>query len=300
VSFDSVVLLGFGGPERREDVRPFLDRVLHGRSVPRERYDEVVAHYEAIGGTSPYNALTRRLAAALTERLNGDATVYVAYRRTEPLIAEVFDRLGSAGRTQIVAIPMAPHQSEHVDPYVATVEDAEKSLPYRFDVRYIAQYYDHPLFVEAHAQRTADALHALGANGFDATALVFSAHSVPQGVADSAPYVAQLQRSAELIAEHAGAPRWTLGYQSRSGSPRDPWLEPDVRDVLRALPARGFERAVVVPVGFVSDHVEVLYDLDVEAASAAAAAGVTMRRATGLNDHPIFVDMLAQLVREAQ
>lgn len=288
---DRVVLLGFGGPESREEVRPFLDRVLQGRPVPPERYEEVVQHYEEIGGKSPFNELTQRQAGALRGKLRErgmDVPVLVAYRNAAPFIDDVAAQVQRAGG-RTCAIVLAAHQSE------VSWDKYAQALP---GAAYVPPFYDRPLFVRAHAQRAADALASLGKANFDDVALIFTAHSIPQAMADRAPYVEQLRRSAELIARQLAAPSWQIAYQSRSGRPSDPWLEPDIRDALRALAAQGCRDTVVVPVGFLCDHVEVLYDLDIDARAVADAVGIRMARAAALNDHPLFIEMLADLVQQ--
>lgn len=282
--FDAVVLLGFGGPSSPDEVRPFLDRVLEGRSIPQARYEEVVRHYEAIGGASPFNELTRRQAQALRVELAArdlTAPVEVAYLNSPPFIGDV-------AAVHPLGIILAAFQSP------ASWEKYLR-LP---GATYAPPYSERPLFVQAYAERARDALMPLQRSSFEGVELIFTAHSIPQPVANAGPYVAQFSAAAQAIAREAGAPSHTIAYQSRSGSPADPWLEPDVRDVIRALPSHGFREAVVVPIGFLCDHVEVLYDLDVAAAQAAAECGVRMSRATALNDHPLFIRLMADLVAE--
>jgi ferrochelatase len=289
-SYDAIVLLGFGGPESREEIRPFLDRVLEGRRIPPARYEEVAGHYEHMpGGKSPFNELTRRQAAGLERELRARGITIplrIAYKNSAPYERDVVEELARAGAHRLLGVILAVHQSP-------ASWDKYRTLP---NADYVEPYFDHPLFVRANAERVRDALARLGKTTFDGVALIFTAHSIPQAMADRSPYVRQLERSAELIAKEAGAPAWRIAYQSRSGSPADPWLEPDVRDVLKSLPASGIHDAIVAPVGFLCDHVEVLYDLDVDAAASAREAGVHMERAQALNDHPLFVRMLAELV----
>ena len=291
MSSRTVVLLGFGGPTRPEEIRPFLDRVLQGRPVPPQRYESVVEHYLHIGGKSPFNELTQRQADALARELRQrgyDAVVLTAYVNAAPFASDVAAQLQTQGVHPIVII-LAAHQSPASwDKYAGLIPDAT----------YVPPYYEHPLFVRAHAQRVRDALAELGKTSFDGVELIFTAHSIPQAMADRSPYVRQLERTAQLVAAQAQAPSWRIAYQSRSGSPADKWLEPDIRDVLRALPAQGVREAVVAPIGFLCDHVEVLYDLDVDAAQAARDAGVRMERAAALNDHPDFIRMMADLVEQ--
>lgn len=292
MSTRAIVLLGFGGPTRPEEIRPFLDRVLQGRRVPPERIELVVGHYMHIGGKSPFNELTQRQADALASELHSrgtDASVRTAYVNAAPFVADVARDLRNEGVEHPLVIILAAHQSPASwDKYVGLIPDAQ----------YVPPYYEHPLFVQANAARVREALARFGKTSFEGIELVFTAHSIPQAMADASPYEAQLKRSAESIAREAGSPSWRIAYQSRSGSPADKWLEPDVRDVLHALPREGIREAIVAPIGFLCDHVEVLYDLDVDAAKAAEDAGVRMERAPALNDHPLFIRMLADLVEQ--
>jgi ferrochelatase len=269
-----------------------LDRVLQGRRIPPERYETVVSHYMHMGGKSPFNELTQKQAQALQRELRSrglDARVRTAYLNAPPFAADLASQLRQDGAGRPIVIILAAHQSPASwDKYLELIPDALYAPP----------YFDHPLFVEANAQRVRGALEDLKRDSFADVALIFTAHSIPQTMADVSPYVAQLQRSAELVAQAAGAASWRIAYQSRSGSPKDPWLEPDVRDVLRSLPSEGLHDAIVAPIGFLCDHVEVLYDLDVDAAAAAREAGVRMARAVALNDHPAFIRMLADLTEQ--
>ncbi|HEY9181275.1 MAG TPA: ferrochelatase, partial [Candidatus Baltobacteraceae bacterium] len=203
--------------------------------------------------------------------------------------ADVARELRDEGIEKPVVIILAAHQSPASwDKYTGLIPGG----------RYVPPYYEHPLFVRANAARVREALQRLGKRSFDGVELIFTAHSIPQAMADASPYEAQLRRSAQLVAREAGAQSWRIAYQSRSGSPAEKWLEPDIRDVLRALPGERTHEAIVAPVGFLCDHVEVLYDLDVDAAKAAKDAGVAMERASALNDHPLFIEMMADLAME--
>lgn len=296
---NAIVLLGFGGPESEREVRPFIDRVLDGRRIPPSRYEQVVENYTLIGGKSPYNERTRQLATALTAELaqrGVDTPVTIAYRNAEPFVDDVVARFAEARAQRLLAIVLAPHEgSAGRDKYVQVAEQARsragEAAP---EIDYIDTFFDHPLFVAAHAQRITEARARLGADG-ERAALIFTAHSIPTTTPGVERYVEQLNRTAQLIAAELNVPHWTLAYQSRSGAPNDPWLEPDVRDVLRELSATGTRTAIVDPIGFLCDHVEVLYDLDIDAQAVAAQAGVRFERAGTLNDHPLFVRMLADL-----
>ncbi len=298
-AIDAVLLIAFGGPERMEDVRPFLDNVLRGRPVPPERYEAVVHHYEVIGGRSPLNAYTMAQAEGLRAVLANEGPalpVYVGMRNWSPYIADTLARMQADGVRHALGVILAPHRAEaSFERYMALVADGRAALgPTAPMVTYAGSWFDHPLFIATMAARTRDALaRAPGAP------LVFTAHSIPVPMAGESPYVRELEASARLTAAAVGHGDFMIAYQSRSGGPRDPWLEPDVNDVIRDLAGRGARAVVVVPIGFVCDHVEVRYDLDVEARATAASVGVELVRAETANDHPTFARMLAAVVRAA-
>lgn len=288
--YGAVVLLGFGGPESPAEIRPFLDRVLEGKRIPAARYEEVVSHYEHMpGGKSPFNELTARQAQGLARELRErgiELPVRVAYKNAAPFLDDVVREIEGAGK--VLGIILAVFQSPASWEKYQVLPDAD----------YAGPYFDNPLLIEANAQRVRDALERIGTASFEDTALIFTAHSIPQTMADASPYPKQFARTAELVARSARAREWQIAYQSRSGSPADPWLEPDVRDVIQSLPARGKRNAVVAPIGFLCDHVEVLYDLDTDAAAVARECGVRMERAEAINDHPLFIRMLADIVQQ--
>jgi ferrochelatase len=299
---DSVLLIAFGGPERPEDVRPFLQIVTAGRRIPPERLEEVAHHYDLMGGGSPLNALTDRQAEGLRAALAAEGRavpVWVGMRNWHPFLHETVARMKEAGARRALGIILSSLVTEAS--WARYVEDVaaarDKVGPEAPDVVYAAPWSDHPRFIEAMADRARVALEAVEPARRAEARLVFTAHSVPVAMAAGSPYAAQLETAARLIAQALGRPRWSLAYQSRSGSPRDPWLEPDIGDLIRALAHEGARDVVVVPVGFVCDHVEVLYDLDVEARAAAESCGMGFHRAAAANDHPAFIAMLADLVR---
>jgi ferrochelatase len=298
---DAVLLVAFGGPERPEEIRPFLQIVTAGRPIPPARLEDVARHYEVIGGRSPLNALTRHQAAALADALaaRGRALpVWVGMRNWHPFLHETLAEMKDRGRRRAVAVILSSLQTEaswarYVDDVAAARDKVGPDAP---EVVFAPAWADHPRFVDAMVDRTRAALAHIDSARRPAARLVFTAHSVPVAMAAGSPYAAQLEATARAVAERLGRAGWRIAYQSRSGSPRDPWLEPDVSDVIRALAREGARDLVVVPVGFVCDHVEVLYDLDVEARQVAEAAGVGFHRAPAANDHPDFIAMLADLV----
>ena len=291
---DAVLLLAFGGPTRLEEVRPFLENVTRGRRIPPDRLEAVAHHYELIGGRSPLNALTFRQAAALRGVLPG-LPVYVGMRNWDPYIADTIGEMAMAGVRRAVGLVLSPHANEASrERYVETVDLARAALGARApEVVYPATWHTHPRFIAA----LVDCLRQARARVSPAAPVVFTAHSIPTASADASPYVRELGETAQAVADALGLARWQLAYQSRSGNPRDPWLEPDVNDALRTLATEGVREVIVAPIGFVCDHVEVLYDLDIEARATADALGLGFVRAATVNDHPEFIAMLADVAR---
>lgn len=302
--FDSVLLLGYGGPESLAEVRPFLNNVLRGLRVPPERYEAVVHHYEMIGGRSPLNELTARQARALAEVLEREGPrlpVYVGMRFAKPHIFTAIRNMMRDGRRRAVGIVLAPYRSEPsfekyreaVDEVVAAAGPEQAPA-----VEFVEPWFDHPLFAEAQAKQVKQALARLPEDRADSARLIFTAHSIPTAVAERCPYARQVEEASSKVAQILGRDAWKLAWQSRSGSPQTPWLEPDVASVLAHERRDGATDVVLCPIGFVSDHVEVLYDLDLEAAQICRDLGLNMVRAGTVNDHPLFIRALADLVRQ--
>ena len=299
--FDSVLLIAFGGPEKLEDVRPFLEIVSVGRRIPPERLEEVARHYELIGGRSPLSELTMRQARGLHQALKRDGVptpVYVGMRNWHPFLHETLAKMRDQGCRQTLGIILSSFQTEASwERYVADVAAArEKVGAGAPEVAYARPWAEHPRFIDAMVARAADALADVPAPKRADALVIFTAHSVPVAMASGSPYARQLESAALVIAGRLGHARWQLAYQRRSGAPSDPWLEPDICDALRGVKGQGIEDVVVDPIGFVCDHVEVLYDLDVEARAVAAEVGLRFHRAQAANDHPAFIAMLADLV----
>jgi ferrochelatase len=301
---DAVLLIAFGGPEKPDDVRPFLANVTRGRPIPPARLDDVAHHYEVIGGRSPLNELTFRQADALRARLRGDGIarpVYVGMRNWTPYLHETLAAMAADGVGAALGIILSPQRTEASwERYQQSVDEARARVGATAPaVRFAPPWSDRPGFLEAMADRVRAAFAAVPAAERAGTPLVFTAHSVPVPMAAASPYVAQLTESSRRVAERLGHAAWSIAYQSRSGRPEDPWLEPDVGDTIRRLATGGVRQVVVAPIGFVCDHVEVLYDLDVEVRAIAEQHGVGFHRATTVADHPAFIGLLAELVRDA-
>lgn len=300
---DAVLLIAFGGPTAPEEIRPFLDHVLVGRPVPKARYEEVVQHYLDVGGSSPLQRLTMRQAAALEAELARGGTplpVLVGMRHWHPFIAATLKAMADRGLTRAAAIILAPHASEvSRQAYEREVTQGLASLGSRAPrIDYARDWSEDPLLIEALAARLAEARETLPKGGRDRAAVLFTAHSIPSAMSMRSGYAASLRRTADAVARAAGVARFRLVYQSRSGSPQEPWLEPDILDALDEEARGGAADVLVAPIGFVSDHVEVLYDLDVAARRRAADLGLRFARAGTPGDHPAFVRLLARLVVE--
>ena len=298
--FDAVLLIAFGGPESPGEIRPFLERVTAGRRIPRARLEAVARHYELIGGRSPLNELTRAQADALRRRLARDGVtvpVHVGMRNWRPFLDEALAELAADGRRRVLGIILSAFQTEASwGRYISAVETAREAMTVGAPaVDYARAWSRHPLFIQAVADRVSATAGEMPQALRDAP-LVFTAHSIPRSMADGSPYAAQFGEASRRVAQSLGRAHWTLAYQSRSGNPRDPWLEPDVGDVIEELARAGEKAVIVVPIGFVCDHVEVLYDLDVDARQRARELGMGFYRAPAVNDHPLFIDMLAEIV----
>jgi ferrochelatase len=304
VPFDAVLLIAFGGPQGLDDIRPFLANVLRGRRVSPGRVDEVARHYELFSGVSPLAAITRRQADALRDRLEQAGTplhVYVGMRNWHPYLSDTMAGMAAAGVRHAIGFIAAPHASySSCEQYKENVRDArlwlrDRGLP-DIEVTYVPSWYAHPMFVEAHAAHVREALARLPAALADQARVIFTAHSIPLAAAERSRYREQLAESSRLVAARLGRADWTVAYQSRSGRPEDPWLEPDVCDYLRQAHGDGLESAVLCPIGFVCDHIEVLYDLDHEAAGVARSLGMALERAESVNGDPRFIEMMTDVV----
>jgi protoporphyrin/coproporphyrin ferrochelatase len=317
-AYDALLLLSFGGPEGPDDVMPFLENVVRGRGVPRDRLLDVAQHYQHYDGVSPINDQNRALLAAIRTEFaeHGlDLPVYWGNRNWHPYIADAVAEMSRDGVRRALVFVTSAYSSysgcrQYQDDLAAAVEATGPGAPGLHKLRH---FFDHPGFVEPQADAVRAAVAAIDASRQATTRLVFTAHSIPTSMArQSGPaalvaelsaeqglYVAELREASRLIAA-AGAPGigWDLVWQSRSGPPSVPWLTPDVNDHLEALAGDGVTDVVVVPVGFVSDHVEVLWDLDNEARETAARLGLGFRRTPSPGTDPRFVAMVRELVVE--
>ena len=303
--FDAVLLISFGGPQHLGEIRPFLRNVLRNRRIPERRFEAVVKHYERFDGISPLTSITMRQADGLRARLQAAPTpmpVYVGMRNWHPFLEDTFVEMAGAGVRRALAVPLAAQHSysscgQYKQNVVTAREHLRRVAARDIELTYIAGWHDHPGFVSANAKHITQALSELPSHHREHARIVFTAHSVPKSMADGARYEDELRESARQVARALGWDDWALVYQSRSGRPEDPWLGPDVCDYLRTECERGLEAVVLSPIGFVADHIEILYDLDYEAGAVCKEVGVEMRRAATVNDDPLFLDMLANIVR---
>jgi ferrochelatase len=305
MSRQGLLMISFGGPHEREDIRPFLRNVLAGRPIPEPRFEAVVQHYELLGGRSPITEHTQSQADALATELarRGRAfDVRIGMRHWKPWLKDTLLAFREAGFRELWGLIMAAQETEaSAARYVQAVDAARAEIgPDAPSVRYVSGWGLSEGVMEAHACNLARGYARLSLERRERASLLFSAHSVPVPMAKSSPYVAQLEETAARVAALVGVPTYRLVYQSRSGNPRDPWLEPDVLDALSEEAARGVRDVLVSPIGFLCDHVEVLYDLDIEAKRKAEELGITLHRVPTLGTHPAFIRALAESVERAQ
>ena len=302
-TYDALLVLSFGGPEGMDDVIPFLENVTRGRNIPRQRLEEVAEHYYHFGGISPINTQNRELIAALEKELASHGItlpVYFGNRNWHPMLRDTLAAMQFDGvKSALVFVTSAYSSYSGCRQYredVMTALDALREQSMRFDK--IRVFYNHPGFIEPMARRLREARYLLPENGRASAEVMFTAHSIPVSMARGSAYERQLREASRLVAHLAGADRYQLAWQSRSGPPYIPWLEPDVLDELDRLRESGVRDVVVVPIGFISDHLEVLFDLDVEAQQRANELGMTMIRVPAVGTDPEFVAMIRELIEE--
>lgn len=310
--YDALLVVSFGGPEQAADVIPFLENVTRGRGIPPERLEAVAAHYLELGGHSPINDQCRALLAAVNADLTAhdvDLPVYWGNRNWDPYLSDTLEQMSRDGVTRAAAFVTSAYSSySGCRQYRENLFDAAAGVSGSPRIDKLRHYFHHPGFVDAFTDSTQSALESLSEAHRQRAQLVFVTHSIPTPMAESAgptgnAYVDQHVCVAELVTEEIALRTgilhgWDLVYCSRSGPPRVPWLEPDVNDHLTSLSEQGIEAVVVVPIGFVSDHMEVIYDLDTEAAATAKELGLAFARAGTPGTHPAFVAMVRELLVE--
>jgi protoporphyrin/coproporphyrin ferrochelatase len=302
--YDALLIVSFGGPEGPDDVLPFLDNVLRGLSLPPPVKSRIAKRYEPFGGVSPINAHTRALIAALQKELDAHGPalpIYWGNRNWHPMLADTFERMAADGVGRAIAFVTSMFGSYNgCRKYREDLYEAGAATPGAPQIDRLRSGYNHPGFIGAVAERASEALAKVPEERRDDALIVFTAHSLPDSMARSAPYESQLRESSRLVAEALGrGGEWQLVYQSNNASyGKETWLGPDIRDALAMLEAKRVRDAVVVPIGFVCDHLEVVLDLDQQAAARARELGLNMVRAGTVGTHPAFVAMVRELITE--
>ena len=302
-AYDAVLIVSFGGPEGMDEVMPFLENVLRGRNVPRERMLEVAHHYEIFKGVSPINAQNRALIAALQDVLKAsgpDLPIYWGNRNWHPLLTDTLRQMTSDGVRHALAFVTSAYSSysscrQYREDIAKARAEAGADAP---QISMLRKFYNHPGFIQPNIDHIRAALEAIPQERRTALHIAFTAHSIPESMARNCRYEAQLTEACQLVAEGVGHEDWRLVYQSRSGAPSQPWLGPDIKEHLATLKGQGITDVLIAPIGFVSDHLEVRYDLDIEARQLADEIGLNLVRAATVSLHPMFIGMVRDLIIE--
>lgn len=301
-----VLLMAYGSPNSLEDVEPYYSHILRGRKPSQEMLQNLIERYRAIGGKSPLNDITFAQANLLQEYLNNSqlaslrspVTVYVGMKHWHPFIAEAVERMVNDGVTEAIGLVMAPHFSRFsVAEYIHQVRDALEKLGKTIKFKFVVSWATHPLLVQCFANKVRQAWSQFAPEVQDKVRFVFTAHSLPQKILEQGdPYPDELRKTCEAVAYEVGIDNWMLAYQSASG---DNWLGPDILEVLESLAQQGHKHVLVVPIGFLCDHLEVLYDIDIEAKQKAQELGMELRRIEMPNTDPLLISALADIVARA-
>jgi len=301
--YDALLVVSFGGPEAAEDVIPFLENVLRGRNIPPARMESVASHYYLFGGVSPINEQNRKLIAALKDELEANGPhlpIYWGNRNWHPMLSDTMRQMKDDGIRRALAFFTSAYSSySGCRQYLENIEQARSEVgPDAPVIEKLRAYYNHPGFIQPNIESLRNALDKLPEKNRPDAQIAFTAHSIPIEMASNCEYEAQLLETCRLVAAGAGHGNWRLVYQSRSGSPTQPWLEPDICDYLTELRESGTTDVIIAPIGFVSDHMEVLYDLDTEAQAHSDKLGLNMVRAATVGTHTLFVSMIRELIQE--
>lgn len=302
--YDSILLVSFGGPEGPDDVMPFLENVLRGKNVPRERMLEVAEHYQHFGGISPINGQCRALISAIESELSKRGIglpVYWGNRNWNPLLENTLRDMGESGKKRAISFFTSMFSCysgcRQYRENIGVAREAVGEIAPRVDKLRMA--YNHPRFISAQADLLKQQLQNIPEADRSHTPLLFCAHSIPMTMADNSRYQTQLLETGRLIAETVGHSKFELVFQSRSGPPHQPWLEPDVCDRIEQIAEdKSVKHLILHPIGFVSDHMEVMYDLDEEAASLCSEKSITCHRVATVGVHPEFIGMIVDLIVE--
>jgi ferrochelatase len=302
-SYDAILIVSFGGPEGMSDVMPFLENVLRGKNVPRERMRAVAHHYEMFGGVSPINAQNRKLIQALEKELEEKGPrlpVYWGNRNWHPMLSDTLRRMKDDGIKRALAFFTSAYSSysgcrQYREDIIRAQTEVGTGAP---QIEKLRAFYNHPGFIEPNVENVSAALAEIPHERRDQTQIAFTAHSIPLSMSANCDYEGQLLETCRLVAEGVRHHKWRLVFQSRSGPPTQPWLAPDICDYLKELKEAGTRDVVVAPIGFISDHMEVLYDLDTEARALCEKIELNMVRAPTVGSHTAFIRMIRELILE--
>ncbi|MGD9127966.1 MAG: ferrochelatase [Planctomycetia bacterium] len=303
-NYDALLLVSFGGPDRPEAVRPFLENLFRDKPGPPDRIDKAATHYEAIGGASPINMQNRELLRAIVDELRThghEMPVYWGNRYWHPMLDDTVrqmaeDEIRHALAFATSAFGSYPSCRQYLEAIEAARESVGETAP---KIDKLRLFFNHPRFITAAADRVTEAIDELPEDRRESALLLFTAHNIPQRMADTSPYVDQIRESVRLVAEKLGRSDWDLAYQSGPAEPRSPWLSPRLEDRIVELHKAGkADTLVIIPIGFLSDHMEVLYDLDLQAADLCDELGIVHSRAATVGCHPEFVTMIRELIEE--
>jgi protoporphyrin/coproporphyrin ferrochelatase len=300
--YDAILVMSFGGPEGMDDVMPFLEQVSRGRNIPRERLEAVAEHYYEFDGVSPINQQNRDLIDAMHQELQRRGhtlPIYFGNRNWHPFVTDTIKAMQADGVTNAVAFMTSGYSCySGCRQYREDIIGAIESVPGAPSFDKIRVFYNHPRFINALVDLTTKAIAHWSDEMRRTSKLIFTAHSIPTAMAQKSAYEAQLHETSRIVSERLGYSEYILSYQSRSGAPHIPWLEPDIADVLHEQAEHGVKHVIVIPIGFISDHMEVINDLDHEAKEAAVQHGQTFIRVPTVGLHPEFVGMIVDLIEE--
>ncbi|MBP7577750.1 MAG: ferrochelatase [Candidatus Obscuribacter sp.] len=300
--YDAILFLSFGGPEGMADVMPFLENVLRGKNVPEARMKEVAHHYELFGGVSPINAQNRNLIKGLEAELKKRdiaLPIYFGNRNWHPMLADTLKEMAGKGVKNVLTFVTSAYSSySGCRQYLQDIEKALQEAQVDLNIDKLRIFYNHPLFIDANVDCVKEGLAHFTPEQLKSVYIAFTAHSIPTAMASTSDYAGQLQKTCDLVAQAVGLSSYKLVYQSRSGPPTQPWLEPDILDHIKNLKQQGVSNILVHPIGFVSDHMEVIYDLDHEAKQLADELSIDMVRTKSSGNSPKFAELMGALVQE--
>ena len=304
-TYDALFLVSFGGPESLDEVKPFLERITEGKNIPANRLEEVTQRYETVGGVSPLNANMRNIKEKLETEIKSrdiDIPIFIGYRNVEPLIIRTVNEMKESGVSRCLAWLSSPYSSySSCRQYTENIENACSQIDDAPQIDQIRRHHDHPGLIEPAADCLRSAIEEIPNALRDETVLLFSAHSLPQSMAETCRYESEINEAASLVANEVDPDkrlRREVVWQSRSGPPHIPWLEPDINDKLDQLASEGVEAVVVSPIGFPIENFEILWDLDFEASNKAASLGMSFSRADSVENDSRFISMIADLLCE--